>query len=383
MKLWTKTFIFAALALTLAACGAQAETPIQTPITLAPDAVVAEGHFAPRDNMYMFFSVSGRVGEVLVSKGGTVKQGDPLVRLADRESFEANLAAANFELTQAQQAYDDLLRTVDLAHAQAWTKYLETQTARIAAERAWEAIDTDEYQEDIDDAGVTVEDRKTDLEDAQDEFDKYKNLDSDNATRKNAEDDLDQARNDHDEALRKQDELINARSEARANLDAAIAAEAEAKRIYDNTKDGANPDTLALANARLENAKAQSAAAQKALDNTELKAPFDGTITDVNVSTGEYVSPQVWTIQIADFSKWYVETSDLTELEVVDIHEGQTVTIVADALPDVEMTGIVEEIAQSAKTSGGDVLYTAKIYVAEVDPLIRWGMTIEATFEPQ
>ena len=84
---------------------------------------------------------------------------------------------------------------------------------------------------------------------------------------------------------------------------------------------------------------------------------------------------------LADTGQWYVETSDLTELEVVDLEEGQKATIVADALPDVEMTGRVEEISQTFKSQGGDILYTVRIMVDEIDPRMRWGMTVEVTFK--
>jgi len=85
---------------------------------------------------------------------------------------------------------------------------------------------------------------------------------------------------------------------------------------------------------------------------------------------------------VADTSQWYIETSDLTELEVVDVAEGQNVSILADALPEVEMRGVVEEISQSFKSQGGDILYTVRIRVDDIDPRMRWGMTVEVTFEP-
>ena len=74
--------------------------------------------------------------------------------------------------------------------------------------------------------------------------------------------------------------------------------------------------------------------------------------------------------------------SELTELEVVDVAVGQDVSIAADALPDVEMHGTVEKISQSYKSQGGDILYTVRIKVDDVDPRMRWGMTVEVTFEP-
>jgi multidrug resistance efflux pump len=85
---------------------------------------------------------------------------------------------------------------------------------------------------------------------------------------------------------------------------------------------------------------------------------------------------------VADTGQWYIETSDLTELEVVDVVVGQPVSILADALPDVQMNGVVDEISQSFKSQGGDILYTVRIRVEDVDPRMRWGMTVEVTFEP-
>jgi HlyD family secretion protein len=67
---------------------------------------------------------------------------------------------------------------------------------------------------------------------------------------------------------------------------------------------------------------------------------------------------------------------------VVNIREGQDVTFTADALPGVTMQGVVTEVSQSSYTQNGDVIYTVKIKANEVDPRVRWGMTVEVTFPP-
>jgi len=77
-----------------------------------------------------------------------------------------------------------------------------------------------------------------------------------------------------------------------------------------------------------------------------------------------------------------VETSDVTELEVVNVQEGQKISFTADALPDVTMNGVVTEISQSSYTQNGDVIYTVKIDADKVDPRVRWGMTVEVVFPP-
>jgi multidrug resistance efflux pump len=65
----------------------------------------------------------------------------------------------------------------------------------------------------------------------------------------------------------------------RANLDAALAAEAEAKYQYELGLEGPNTDQLSLVKARL-------AAADETLSNYVIMH-FDGTVMDINVSAGE------------------------------------------------------------------------------------------------
>ena len=95
------------------------------------------------------------------------------------------------------------------------------------------------------------------------------------------------------------------------------------------------------------------------------------------------VGPEVPAVQLADLSEFQVKTSDLTELEVVRILEGQAVEIMPDALPELTLLGKVTRIAESFTTQAGDILYTVTITLDESDPDLRWGMTVELTFLPE
>ena len=379
-KMKTLLFLVIISALILSACGAE-ETPAPEPVEMVDiNAVVAEGHILPAQDVMLKFSVRGTVAKILVEEGEEVVKDQIIIQLADQEQAEASLRAAELELTSAQQAYDDFVRTGGLATAGAWQAYLDAQIIRAEAERDWEKLNLDDLEDDIDDARADVSDREEDLQDEQEELDKYKDLDKENSKRKNAEDDLDDAQEDLNEALRDLEEAIRDLDDVRAELDAALAVEAEAKRDYEvRTDDGLDPDEKRLLEARLSNAKAQVAAAENALDGFELKAPFDGTITDINVEIGQLIGPEQWAAQIADFSEFYVETSDLTELEVVKVYEGQPVEIIPDALPELILDGSVERIGQSFKTQAGDIIYTVEIRLADSDSTLRWGMTVEAT----
>jgi multidrug efflux pump subunit AcrA (membrane-fusion protein) len=375
------TLILTAL-LALAACDTTPEaTPAPLQVELPPpNAVIAEGHIVPADDLYLSFPVYGEVAEILVEDGDTVKAGDVLIRLGDREQAKAALTAARAELTAAQQAYDDFVRLADFSHAQAWRTYLEAQAARAEAQAAWDALDLDDIDDRIDEAKADVNDKLDALDDAQEEFDKYADLDENNASRKKAKDELDKAEEEYNAAVRTLESTQREKDLPRAALDEALAAEAEARRDFENTLSGPDAEQLALLEGRLEAAKAQVAAAEAALENYNLTAPFDGTVVDINVSVGQTVGPEMWAALIADFSQWYVETSDLTELKVVDVYEGQTATIVPDALPDVEITGVVDEIGQGFYIQGGDVSYKVRLRLENTDPQLRWGMTVEITF---
>jgi multidrug resistance efflux pump len=87
-------------------------------------------------------------------------------------------------------------------------------------------------------------------------------------------------------------------------------------------------------------------------------------------------------VSVVNASSWFIETTDITELEVVNVAVGQKVTFTADALSDVTMEGVVTEISQSSFVQGGDVIFTVRIAAQDVDPRLKWGMTVEVTFEP-
>lgn len=371
-KITIQFFVFA---FALAACGNPTATavPEAAAATVPSNAVIAEGHIVPAQDATLAFQARGTVTKVNVKIGNQVKAGDVLARLGGPN--DAAYAAAQAELVSAQQAYDDFVRNSPLYAAQAWQAYMDAQVKRAAAARRWEGLSLDNIQNRIDDAVEEVENRKEDLDEAQAKFDQYKDELEDNWLRQDAESNLEAAQEDYNEALRKVETITRERDTVRAAYDAALAAEAEAKRNYENTLEGPDKEKLALIEARLTAAKAGAAA-------FTVTAPFDGEVMDVNVALGQQAGPETWAVKIADTSAWYVETSDLTELEVVKIAVGLKASFIPDALPDVTLTGVVESIAQAFTLSGGDVQYRVKILVDKIDPRVLWGMTVEVTFEP-
>lgn len=375
--------IFVVSALLLGGCGLISPTAEPTPLppVTSNGNLLAEGRVVPRMSATLAFPGGGQVDALAVTEGMQVKAGDVLVQLGQREQAEAALAAANLELTAAQQAADQLTRLADLARGQAQQQLAEAEQALIEAQKAFDDLDTRDFREELDDRQITVQNAKDDLDDAQAEFDKYKDLDPDNATRKNAETALENAEADYQQAVYNRDLLQNQLDRVTAALNLATASVAEAQRALDARSAGTDAEEQALADARLENARAQLKTAEQALANYDLTAPFDGQILDDrDLYPGQWLSPLQPILVLADTSSWYIETKDLNELDVVEIEVGQEVEVEADAISGVVLTGVVESISETYTEKSGDVVYAVRIKLNDSDSRLRWGMTVQITF---
>jgi multidrug efflux pump subunit AcrA (membrane-fusion protein) len=380
---WIIISVMALAAILLAGCDVftpTAEpTPAPTPATVS--GVIAEGNLVPADSVNLSFALSGTVEEVLVEEGDRVDEGAVLARLENVEGPEAQVLSAEAAVLQAQQTLDDLNETADLAHAQAQADLVTAKQALVAAEKAWDEVDTDEFQDDLDDARIKVNDAEDDLQDAKDDLENYEDLDEDNPTRQSYEDAVEDTQQAYDEVRWEYQDLKYRYDQAEAQLAAAQAAVEDAQKAVDDTTDGPDPDTLALAKANLDQAKRQLDAAEADLEYLALTAPFAGKIVRMDLIEGTQTASGTLAAVLIDDSKWYVETNDLTENEVVQIETGQEVTIRFDALPGQTFTGEVESISEYAQERYGDVTYIARIKLSGDDELLRWGMTAEVTFD--
>lgn len=172
-------------------------------------------------------------------------------------------------------------------------------------------------------------------------------------------------------------------AQAQAEVEAAQAALDRTKAGATDTKVAISEAGVQVAQAGVESAKSdiQSAEAglgstQAELDKTQLTAPFDGVVGSLTIEEGEIVQGGSTVASVGDPTKWQIETDDLTEIDVVRVKEGASVTISVDALPNQEFKGVVTRITPKSETKAGDVTYTVLIDITEGDTArLRWGMT--------
>ncbi len=134
---------------------------------------------------------------------------------------------------------------------------------------------------------------------------------------------------------------------------------------------------LARAQARVAQAQANVDLALIRLDETTLRAPFDGTVARINVTMGEDLSQNA-PITLIDMSRVQVKVT-VDEVDVSRVQVGQQVDVLIDALGLPKLAGTVKRIAAIAQVGSEVIAYEV---VVEVDPgtrTIKPGMTASAT----
>jgi len=348
-------------------------------------ALTADGKLTPREWVQLSFSISGSVSEVIVQVGDTVKEGDALARLGNHQAVKAVLAAAEMEFLLAEQAHQALYELLEAEQQQALQSlYLARQSAK-DAEQQLEYWEGSLVEIDAELANAQVILAESDLEIAQSNFEEYEDRDPDDSTRLRYLEELANAQLTYDNALTRYNSLIDAGKEfnleqARTALFLANTQLKLAEDKYNNLLDGPDSDTLSAAEARLQAAQAQLEAAEANLEAMTLRAVMDGEVMEVRLKVGEQVAMGIPVVWLADFSQWVVETDNLTEIDVVEVVPGQSVTIVIDALADITFSGEVLSIDRFYQEKRGDITYTARILMDGSDTRIRWGMTCAITF---
>lgn len=138
---------------------------------------------------------------------------------------------------------------------------------------------------------------------------------------------------------------------ARADADKATAglAQAEAQVASAESQVAVLQANRKAQEAALLQAKATLELAQANLDHTVITAPVDGVIGNRAVRLGQYVAPGTQMMALVPLDSLWIE-ANYKETQITDMEPGQTARISVDAFPDVPLTGVVDSLSPA---SGG------------------------------
>ncbi len=236
--------------------------------------------------------ISGHVSEILVHDNQTVRAGDPLVRLRTEE-WQARLASAQAGVAQAEAA-------------------VATARAQIAAQQA-QIVQT----------GADIANAEAERDRAAADASRYTSLSGQGWSSRQAA-----------------EKAIADLRKAEAQLAAQRALRDVAVRQLDVAE--AN---LGQAEARLLAARAEADLARIDLDNTEIRAPFDGVVGNRAAQLGQFVAPGTQLIAIAPPPARQYVVANFKETQITAMRPGQPVTLSVDAMPGLEIHGVIDSLA--------------------------------------
>ncbi|MEA2088199.1 MAG: efflux RND transporter periplasmic adaptor subunit [Candidatus Caldatribacteriota bacterium] len=114
--------------------------------------------------------------------------------------------------------------------------------------------------------------------------------------------------------------------------------------------------------------------AKKNLENTTLKAPFSGLITDISVKPGDYINSGREVAYIIDDSSYEIEVA-VNEIDSLEIEVGQEVIIILDAFPGREFSGRVREIHNYTQNVNGVVTLPVTVQLDKADKQFKPGFS--------
>jgi len=353
--------------------------------------------------------MAGKVKDVLVAEGQSVKTGDPLLSLDD-SLLAAQHAVASAQVDSANAA----LNTAQAAYATAQQQYDMSLTNALAAEKAtrlsvWKDTKPTEFnlpvwyfskeervqaaQAQVDSTSAALKDEMQKLDDiqsragsaqflqveatlaqarlafqnAQDVFDATNGASDSQDLRDAAQIVLDDAELNLEDAQKEYDDALTTDGatdvlEARAN--AVIAQE-----VYDNAVDnlralqtGADSQQVTVAGKTLDQSKAALDQAQAAVKTSEANlalldaqmkkltvyASMDGTILTRNVEPGEFIQPGAIALTMANLNELTI-TVYVPEDQYGKISLGQKATVTVDSFPGETFDAEVIHIADQAE----------------------------------
>jgi RND family efflux transporter MFP subunit len=184
---------------------------------------------------------------------------------------------------------------------------------------------------------------------------------------------------------------------ARANAAETEAQLVQARRDFERAKklraQGLNSDAdlenaetrVTVLEAQVNAAHAQVELASVNLENTRVRAPFDGTVLRKDAEVGEIVAPasagggltRTAIVTMADLSTLEVEV-DVNEAYIAQIRNEQAARITLDAYPDTSFLGRVRQVVPTADRQKATV--QVKVSILDRDPRILPEMGAKVVF---
>lgn len=307
--------------------------------------ITASGTVVPVQTVNLSPKTSGRLVELRVEQGDTVQQGQIIARMESTD-LESERRQALASLAQAQ-ANLNLLRSgtrpevVNQAEASVAQAEAQLETAQTRLNLARQRTNRNQI---LANEGAISRDRL--------------------------------------------DEVVNEQRSAEANVAQAQAQLENARQQLRQQRNGPRSQEVEQAAAQVAAAQAQLEGVNNRLEDTYIRAPFTGIVTQKYATVGAFVTPttsasatsSATSTSIVALAKGLEVLAKVPEVDISQIRPNQTVEIKADAYPSQTFKGVVRLVAPEAVVEQSVTSFQVRVSIRSGQDRLRSGMNVDLTF---
>jgi HlyD family secretion protein len=345
--------------------------------------IKASGKVQPIQSVNISPKSAGILAELNVEQGEQVQKGQIIARM-DVGDIQSQVLQARANLAQAQAQFDQARagnRPQEISQAKA---RLSQAQAQLAAARAGNR------DQEIGQAQAQVNSAKAQVNLTQARVKRYRELSKEGAV---SQDQLEQYISEDQRAKASLEEAQKRLSLLQSGtrneeIAAKSAAVSEARAALLLSENGSRPEEIAQRLGAVRAAQAQLQAAQVKLEDTIIRAPFGGIVTQKYANIGAFVTPttsasssaSATSSSIVAVARGLEVLAQVPEADIGRIKQGQEVEIVADAYPDEVFKGKVHLIAPEAVIEQGVTSFQVRVSLVSGADKLRSGLNVDLTF---
>ncbi|QKD83704.1 efflux RND transporter periplasmic adaptor subunit [Thermoleptolyngbya sichuanensis A183] len=307
--------------------------------------ITANGRVQPVQTVNISPKATGILRELLVEQGDRVREGQIIARM-ESEDVAARMMQARAQVAEAQ------------------ARLAEVRSGNRPEEIA-------QRQAEVERARAQVRDAETRVQLANQRLERNRSLASQGAISRDA-----------------LDEVVREANSARANLEQTQASLRAAEQSLNLSRNGSRAEDIAQAEAQLASALGNLRSVEVQQEDTVLRAPFDGIVTQKYATEGAFVTPttsasdatSATSTAIVAIASGLEILADVPEVDIGQIRPGQTVEIRADALPNQVFTGEVRLVAPEAVVRQNVTSFQVRIRLLTGQDRLLSGMNVDLDF---
>ncbi|MEH2012282.1 efflux RND transporter periplasmic adaptor subunit [Nostoc sp.] len=346
--------------------------------------VSANGTVKPERSINLSPKNSGILKTLLVKEGDLVKQGQ-IVAYMDDSNLRGQLTSAQGQLAQAEANLQKAIagnRPQDIAQAQGVLDEAEANLQKVQAGNR---------SQDIAQAQARLQSAQATLRQAEDDFVRNQQLYNAGGISLQT---LNQNRATRDSAQASVNEVQQALGLQKAgsrpeDIEQARAVVKQRQQALALLKAGTRQEDINAARAQVTSARGSLQNIQAEINDTVIRAPFDGVVTKKFADPGAFVTPTTASSEVASSSSSSILSlastnevvANLAETNISKTRIGQKVSIKADAYPGKTFEGKVSQIAAQAIVEQNVTSFEVRVSLLDPQRLLRSGMNAEVDFQ--